>query len=184
MQCHIYISIQITTTEQKYSILELNWHVPKCKCLNRLNASKYRILVLYFIMVCRQSKQKNSSTNILAITINTSQNNKIYNVHKIAAGSRHMPRLRGSSSESGSLLSRAGKGKASLCSAMLSTCKDCPAYQNREEKMLTKTWHQNHSLPRQRRQKFDRGGTSTQKCVLCKINEKLKCANVPSILPL
>jgi len=30
----------------------------------------------------------------------------------------------------------------------------------------------------------DRGGTSTQKCILCKINEKLECANVPSILPL
>jgi len=30
----------------------------------------------------------------------------------------------------------------------------------------------------------DRGGTSTLKCVFCKINEKLVCANVPSILPL
>ena len=33
-------------------------------------------------------------------------------------------------------------------------------------------------------QNFDRDGTSTQKCVLCKIDVKLVCANVPSILPL
>ena len=30
----------------------------------------------------------------------------------------------------------------------------------------------------------DRGGTSTQKRVFYEINEKLVCANVPSILPL
>ena len=37
--------------------------------------------------------------------------------------------------------------------------------------MLTKTWKQNHSRPRQRRQKFYRSGTSTLKCVFYEISE-------------
>ena len=36
-------------------------------------------------------------------------------------------------------------------------------------------WNQNHSRLQQRRQKFDRGGTSTRKCVFYKINEKQAC---------
>jgi len=35
--------------------------------------------------VCRQSKQKRNSTDPLAITMNTTQLNKIHNCHKIAA---------------------------------------------------------------------------------------------------
>ena len=84
-------------------------------------------------MVFRQSKQESNSTDQLAITMNTAQHNKIYNYHKIAVLARQMSRLRGFSLEAGSLLSRAGRCKDSVCSAMLSTCKDCPADQNREE---------------------------------------------------
>ena len=65
--------------------------------------------------------------------MNTAQHNKIYKYHNMAAFSRQKSRLRGGSLEAGSLLSRAGRCKASVYSAMLSTCKDCPAHQNREE---------------------------------------------------
>jgi len=83
--------------------------------------------------VCRQSKQESNSTDPLAITIHTSQHNKIHNDYKMAAFSRHTSRLRGGSLEAGALLSRAGRYKASLCSAMLRSCKECPAHQNRED---------------------------------------------------
>ena len=65
--------------------------------------------------------------------MNTSQHNKIYNYHNMAAFSRQKSRLRGGFLEAEALLSRAGRCKASVHSAMLSTCKDCPAHQNREE---------------------------------------------------
>ena len=51
----------------------------------------------------------------------------------MAAFSRQKSRLRGSSLEAKSLLSRAGRCNDSVYSAMLRTCKDCPAHQNREE---------------------------------------------------
>ena len=84
-------------------------------------------------MVCRQSNQKNSSKNLLAITMNTSQHNKIYNVHKMAVFSWQTSRLRGGSLEAGSLLSIVGRCKARIYSAMLRTCKECPTHQNRED---------------------------------------------------
>ena len=65
--------------------------------------------------------------------MNTSQHNKIHNDYKMAAFSRQKSWLRGSSLKAKSLLSRAGRCNASIYSAMLSTCKDCPAHQNREE---------------------------------------------------
>ena len=84
-------------------------------------------------MVCRQSKQEDSSTNPLAITIHTSQNNTIHNFHRTAAFARQKSRFRGFVAESGALLSRAGRYKARLCSAIWSTCKYYPAHQNRED---------------------------------------------------
>ena len=51
----------------------------------------------------------------------------------MAAFSWQKSRLRGGSLEAGALLSRAGRCNASVYSAMLSTCKDCPAHQNRED---------------------------------------------------
>ena len=65
--------------------------------------------------------------------MNTAQHNKIHNYHKIAAFSRQNSCLRDFSLEAGSLLSKAGKCEASVYSAMLSSCKDYPAHQNREE---------------------------------------------------
>ena len=62
-------------------------------------------------MVCRQVKQKDSSTNQLAITIHTSQNNTIYNFHKTAAFARQMSRLRGFVSESGACFLEQGDEK-------------------------------------------------------------------------
>ena len=44
-----------------------------------------------------------------------------------------MSRLHDFSLEAGFLLSRVGRCKASVYSAMLNTCKDCPAHQNRED---------------------------------------------------
>ena len=117
--------------------------------------------------MCRQSKQESNQTDPLAITMNTAQHNKIHNYHKIATLPRQKSRLRGFSLEAGSLLSRAGRCKASVYSAMLSTCKDCPAHQNREENVNKNVKSKSISVPRQRRQKFDRDGTSTLKpCVL------------------
>ena len=52
---------------------------------------------------------------------------------KMAAFSRQKSWLRGSSLKAESLLSRAGRCNASVYSTMLSTCKDCPAHQNRED---------------------------------------------------
>ena len=78
-----------------------------------------------------------------------------------------MSRLRGFSLEAGSLLSRVGRCKASVYSVMLSTCIDCPAHQNREENVNKKREIKNIPVPRQWRQKFDRGGASTLKmCIL------------------
>jgi len=51
----------------------------------------------------------------------------------MAAFARQKSRLRGGSLEAESLLSRAGRCKASVYSAILNTCKDCPAHQNRED---------------------------------------------------
>ena len=65
--------------------------------------------------------------------MNTTQHNKIQNDHKIAEFSRQKSRLRGCSLETGSLLSRAGRCKTSVCSATLSSCTDYPAHQNKEE---------------------------------------------------
>ena len=65
--------------------------------------------------------------------MNTSQHNKIYNYHNMAAFSRQKSRLRGGSLEAGSLFSRAGRCKTSFYSAMLKSCKECPAHQNRED---------------------------------------------------
>ena len=62
----------------------------------------------------RQSKQESNNTDLLAITINTSQHNKIHNVHKKAAFSRQKSRLRSSSLKAESLLSRAGRCNASV----------------------------------------------------------------------
>ena len=138
----------------KYSILELNWNVPKCKCLNRIK----NVQILYFssliIAMWRQSKQKSNNTDQLAITMNTAQNNKIHNYHKIAAFSRQKSSLRGFSLEAGSLLSRAGRCKGSVCSAILSSCKDCtmlyampyvylnPDHNNRTKYSILKlNWH-------------------------------------------
>ena len=86
----------------------------------------------------KQSKQESNSTDPLAITMNTFQHNKIHNDHKIAAFARQMSRLRGFSLEAGSMLSRAGRYKASVCSAMLSSCKNYPAHKT-EKNMVTKT---------------------------------------------
>jgi len=84
-----------------------------------------------------------------------------------------MSRLRGFSLEAGALLSRAGRCKASLCSAMLSTCKYCPAHQNREDNVnknvKSKPFPSPAAAP-----KFDQGGTSTQKRVLFEINMKAR----------
>ena len=64
----------------------------------------------------------------------------------MAAVARQMSRFRGFSLETGALLSRAGRGKASFYTAMLSTCKYCPAHQNREDN-VNKNVKTNHSLP-------------------------------------
>ena len=65
--------------------------------------------------------------------MNTSQHNKIYNYHNMAAFSRQKSRLHGGSLEAESLLSRAGRCKVSVHSAMLKSYKECPAHQNRED---------------------------------------------------
>ena len=65
--------------------------------------------------------------------MNTSQHNKIHNDYKMAAFSQQKSRLHGGSLEAGALLSRAGRCKASFYSAMLRSCKECPAHQNRED---------------------------------------------------
>ena len=85
-----------------------------------------------------------------------------------------MSRLHGFSLEDGSLLSGAGRCKASFYSAILRSCKECPAHQNIEEKCYQKREIKTIPVPQQRRQKFDRGGTSTQKRVLCEINIKAR----------
>ena len=51
----------------------------------------------------------------------------------MAAFSRQKSLLRGGSLEAESLLFRVGRCKASIYSAMLSTCKDCHAHRNRED---------------------------------------------------
>ena len=117
----------------KYSILELNRHVLKCKCLNRFKIVQISYFSYLIIVVCGQSKQESNSTDPLAITMNTAQHNKIYNYHKIAVFPRQKSRLRDFSLEAGSLLSRAGRCKASIYSAVLNSCKDCPTHPNREE---------------------------------------------------
>ena len=83
-------------------------------------------------MVFRQSKQESNSTDPLAITMNTSQHNKIYNDYKIATFSWQKSCFRGGSLKAGSLLSRAARCKASVYSIMLKSCKECPAHQIRE----------------------------------------------------
>ena len=65
--------------------------------------------------------------------MNTSQYNKIHNDYKMTAFSRQKSRLRGGSLEAGALLSRAGSYKANFYSAMLRSCKECPAHENRED---------------------------------------------------
>ena len=121
-------------------------------------------------MVCRQSKQKNSSTNPLAITIHTSQHNKIHNVYNMAAFSWQKSRLRGGSLEAGSLLSRAGRCKASVYSAMLSSSKECPARQNREDNVnknvKSKPFPSPTTAP-----KIWSGRNQHLKCVFYEINE-------------
>ena len=108
----------------------------------------------------RQSKQENNSIDQLAITVNTAQHNKIHNYRKITAYPRQKSRLRGFSLEAGSLLSRAGRCKASVCSTMLSSCKDCPAHQNREEN-VNKNVNLNHSHLQKWHQNFDRAELNT-----------------------
>ena len=103
----------------------------------------------------------------------------------MAAFSRQKSRLRGSSLKAGALLSRAGRDKASLCSARLSTCKKCPAHQNREDNVNKNVKTKPFPSPATAPKIDDQGGTSTQKRLFCEINEKARiCANVPSILPL
>jgi len=162
----------------KYSILELNWHVSKCKCLNRFKSVQLPFFSSLIIAVCNQSKQESNSTDPIGITMNTAQHNKIHNDHKTVAFPRQMSRFRDISLEAGSLLSRAGRCKVSVCFAMLRSCKDCPAHQNREEN-VNKNMSLNHSHPRQRRQKFDRGGTSTWKCVYYEISVKASVLMFP-----
>ena len=73
--------------------------------------------------------------------------------------------FRGFSLEAGSLLLRAGRCKASVYSAMLSTCKDCPAHQNREEKVNKNVKSKPFPSPATTPKIDDRGKTSTQKRV-------------------
>jgi len=117
----------------KYNRLELNWHVPKCKCLNRFKSVKILYFSSLIILVCRQSKYESNSTDPLAITIYTSQQNKKIFCHKMAVEPRLKLRLRGFSLEAGSLLSRAGSYNANECYAILSSYKNWPAHRNREE---------------------------------------------------
>ena len=65
--------------------------------------------------------------------MNTTLHNKIHNYLKIAAYPLQKSHFRGFSLEAGSLFSKTGRCKASVYSVMLSSCKDCPAHQNREE---------------------------------------------------
>ena len=97
--------------------------------------------------------------------MNTSQHNKIHNDYKIAALARQMSRLRDFSLEAGSLLSRAGRCNASVYSAMLSTYKDCPAHQNREDNVNKNVKTKPFRSPATAPKIDDRGETSTQKCV-------------------
>ena len=94
-----------------------------------------------------------------------------------------MSRLRGFSLEAGSLLSREGRCKASVCSAMLRSCKECPVHQNREENVNKNVKSKPFPSPATA-QKFDRSETNTLKMCIYEINENLVCANVPSILQL
>jgi len=66
--------------------------------------------------------------------------------------------LRGFVSESGALLSRAGRCKASLCSAMLSTCKAYPAHQNREDNVNKNVKTKPFPSPATAPKIFDQGG--------------------------
>ena len=100
--------------------------------------------------------------------MNTAQHNKIHNVYKIAALARQMSRLRGFSLEAGSLLSRAGSYNANWGSAILNSCKDSPAHQNREDNVNKNVKSKPFPFPGNSAKNFVRGETSTQKCVFVK----------------
>ena len=132
----------------------------------------------------RQSKQESNSTDPLAITMNTAQHNKIHNYHKVAASPRQKSRLRGLSLKAGSLLSRVGRCKASVCSAMLISCKEYPAHQNREDNVNKNVKSKPFPFPGNGAKNLIGTKLALKMCVVYEINEKLICANVPSILPL
>ena len=168
MQCYMYTSIQITTTEQNTVYWNLIWHVPKCKCLNRFKSIQIPYFTSLIIAVYRQSKQESNITNQLAITMNTTQHNKIHKCHKFAAFAWLKSHLRGFTLESGSQLSRAGCCYANGCSAILSSCKLWAAHQNREREF--KPFPSPATAP-----KICSEGNSTRKRVFCKINKKQAC---------
>ena len=134
--------------------------------------------------MCRQSKQESNSTDPLAITINTAQHNKIHNYHKVAASPRQKSRLRGFSLEPGSLLSRAGRFKASVCFAMLRSCKECPVHQNREENVNKNVKSKPFPFPDNGAKNLIRAKLALENACIMKSMRICICANVPSILPL
>ena len=104
--------------------------------------------------------------------MNTSQHNKIHNDYNLAAFSRQKSRLCDGSLEAESLLSKAGRCKASVYSAMLKSCKECPAHQNREDNVNKNVKSKPFPSPATAPKIDDRGETSTQKCVVYEINVK------------
>ena len=183
MQCHMYTSIQITTTEQNTVYWHWIWHVPKCKCLNRFKSVQIPYFNSLIITVCRQSKQKFNSRIHQYMQLARSLQKTKYNCHKIAALARLCFDFRGKVLEASFLLSRAERGKQGWPSAMQRICKNCPAHQNREENVnknvKSKPFPSPATAP-----KIWSGRNQYSKFIFYKINEKLVCANVPSILQL
>ena len=116
--------------------------------------------------------------------MNTSQHNKIYNYYKMAAFLQQKSRLRDGSLKAGSLLSRVGRCKASVYSAMLKSCKECSAHQNREDNVNKNVKSKPFPFPGNGAKNLIGAKLALLKRVFYEINEKLVCANVPSILPL
>ena len=121
----------------------------------------------------RQSKQESNSTDQLAITMNTSQHNKIYNYHNMAAFPRQKSRLRGLSLEAGSLLSRAGSCNANWGSAILNSCKDSPAHQNREDNVNKNVKSKPFPFPGNGAKNLIGAEPALKKCVFMKSMKKL-----------
>ena len=92
----------------------------------------------------------------------------------MAAFSRQKSRLRGNSLEAESLLSRVGRCKASVYSAILSTCKDCPVHQNREDNVNKNVKSKPFPFPGNGAKNLIGAELALLKRVFCKINEKAR----------